>query len=59
MYQIGVEFSGESNEKGFNTVTFVSFMQIRLKNPFLQLNIFATVGQISGQNKVPYQILAY
>ena len=24
------------------------FMQIRLKNPFLQLNIFATVGTISN-----------
>ena len=28
IYQIEVEFSGESNEKGFDTVSLVSFMQI-------------------------------
>ena len=45
MYQIGVEFSDKSNEIGFKTASFVSLMQIRLKNPFLQLNIFATVWE--------------
>ena len=36
-----------------------SFMQIRLKNPFLQLNIFATVGEFIRPFIVPYQSLAY
>ena len=45
IYQSGVEFSSKSNEIGLNAVSLVSFMQIRLKNPFLQLNIFATVGE--------------
>ena len=43
LYQIGVEFSGKSNEIGFNAVSLVSFKQNRHK--FLQLNIFATVGE--------------
>ena len=29
----------------FTSLSLVSFMQNRLKNPFFQLNIFATVGQ--------------
>ena len=49
IYQSGVEFSSESNEIGFNAVSLVSFMQIRLKNPFLQLNIFTTVGEFIRQ----------
>ena len=50
IYQSGVEFSGKSNEIVFNAVSLISFMQIRLKNTFLQLNIFAPVGNLSGQN---------
>ena len=49
IYQIGAEFSGKSNEIVFNAVSLVSFMQIRLKNPFLQLNIFTTVGEFIRQ----------
>ena len=36
---------GSFSKKIFQHVTLVSFMQIRLKNLFLQLNIFTSVGQ--------------
>ena len=49
---IGVEFLGKSGEIVFNAVAvavaLISFMQFyvfSLKNPFLQLNIFATIRQ--------------
>ena len=45
IYHIGVEFSSKSDKIVFNAVALVSFIQIRLKKPFLQLNIFATVGE--------------
>ena len=32
-----IEFSGKSNEIGFDAVSLVSLMHIRLKNPFSQL----------------------
>ena len=35
--QIGIEFSGESNVIVFNAAALVSFTQIRLKPPFLQV----------------------
>ena len=34
-------------------------MQIRLKTPFLQLIFSPLLESLSGQNIVPYQILAY
>ena len=56
IYQSGLEFSSKSNEIGFNAVSPVSFMQIRLKKTFL---FWPLSGNISGQNIVPYQILAH
>ena len=59
IYQSGVEFSGESNKIVFNAVSPVSFMQIRLKTHFYNQIILPLLGNLSGQNKVLYQILAY
>ena len=59
IYQFRVEFSGKSNVIVFNAVYPVSFMQIRLKTHFYNQIFLPLSGNLSGQNKVPYQILAY
>ena len=55
IYQSGVEFSSKFNEIGSNAVSLVSFMQIRFKNPFLQLTPVSS--DLLGQNILPIQIL--
>ena len=59
LYQSGVEFSDKSKEIVFNAVSLVSFMQIRLKTHFHNWIFSPLSGNLSGQNKVPGQILAY
>ena len=59
LYQSGVEFSDKSNEIVFNTVSPVSFMQIRLKTHFYNWIFLPLSGNLLGQNRAPYQILAF
>ena len=56
VYQSRVEFSDESNEIVFNTVSPVSFMQIKFKTHFYIWIFLSLSENLLGQNRAPYQI---
>ena len=56
-FESDIQYTPKASTKT-NSAFKIEIVQIRFNSPFLQLNIYSTLGDLSGQNIVPNEILA-